>query len=108
LVLAVATNGSNAFQLAQNISGQGFRSPQQFSEFPPLRPASSGSLIQPKPKIMKIQPHRRKSFAELWRRIFRRSARRHDPLLTLSMTRFNYTDGWSRTISKDEYGRSWA
>ncbi|HEV2841457.1 MAG TPA: hypothetical protein VGW39_09040 [Chthoniobacterales bacterium] len=57
---------------------------------------------------MKTQQQRRNSFAELWRRIFRRSARGHDPLLTLSMTLFNYTDGWSRTISKDDYGRSWA
>jgi hypothetical protein len=58
--------------------------------------------------MMKIQQQRRNSFAELWRRIFRRTARGHDPLLALSMTLFNYTDGWSRTISKDEYGRSWA
>jgi len=58
---------------------------------------------------MKIQQQRsRNSFAELWRRIFRRTVRGHDPLLTLSMTLFNYTDGWSRIISKDEYGRSWA
>jgi hypothetical protein len=57
---------------------------------------------------MKIQQPRGNSLAELWRRIFRRTARRHDPLLTLSMTLFNYTDGWSRTIAKDEYGRSWA
>jgi hypothetical protein len=62
----------------------------------------------PKIQVMKIQPQQRNSFAELWRRIFRRSARSHDPLLTLNMTLFNYTDGWSRTISKDEYGRSWA
>jgi hypothetical protein len=54
---------------------------------------------------MKTKPD---SFITFWRKIFRRSARGHDPLLTLSMTLFNYTDGWSRTISKDEYGRSWA
>lgn len=54
---------------------------------------------------MRTQPQRRYSFAELWRRIFRRSARSHDPLLTLSMTLFNYTDGWSRTFSKDGYAR---
>jgi hypothetical protein len=58
--------------------------------------------------MMKIQRQRRNTLAELWRRILRGSARRHDPLLTLNMTLFNYTDGWSRTISKDEYGRSWA
>jgi len=57
---------------------------------------------------MKNQQQRRKSVAELWRRIFRRSARGHDPLLTLSITLFNYTDGWNRIISKNEYGRAWA
>jgi hypothetical protein len=75
----------------------------------PAAPAGQFWLIDTtQTKIMKIQPQRRNSFAELWRRIFRRSARSHDPLLTLSMTLFNYTNGWSRTISKDEYGRSWA
>ena len=45
---------------------------------------------------------------KLWRKIFRRSAPAHDPLLSLNMTLFNYTDSWSRTFAKDEYGRSWA
>jgi hypothetical protein len=45
---------------------------------------------------------------KLWRKIFRRSAPAHDPWLSLSMTLFNYTDSWSRTFAKAEYGRSWA
>ena len=47
LVLAVTTNGSNAFHLAQKISGQCFRCPGMFRRLPPLQPASSRSLIQP-------------------------------------------------------------
>jgi hypothetical protein len=35
----------------------------------------------------------------------RRSRRSHDPLLSLSMTLFNYTDGWSRTFAKNDYAR---
>ena len=32
-------------------------------------------------------------------------ARRHDPLLLLNMSLFNFTDGWGRTFSKNEYAR---
>lgn len=35
----------------------------------------------------------------LERGLFRRGERRHDPLLVLSMSRFNFTDGWERTFS---------
>ena len=48
------------------------------------------------------------NLGELFRRIFRRSAAVHDPWLSVSMTLFNYTDGWSRTFAKTEYARSWA
>jgi hypothetical protein len=54
---------------------------------------------------MKTKPS---SFVMFWRKIFRRPAPAHDPLLSLSMTLFNYTDSWSRTFAKDEYGRAWA
>ncbi len=54
---------------------------------------------------MKTKP---RSFTRLWCRIFRRPAPVHDPFLSLSMTLFNYTNSWSRTFAKDEYGRSWA
>jgi hypothetical protein len=54
---------------------------------------------------MKIQQQRRNSFTAFWRGMFRRTARRHDPLLSLSMTLFNYTDGWSRTFAKEGYAR---
>jgi hypothetical protein len=42
------------------------------------------------------------------RNLFRRRARRHDPMLVLNMSIFNFTDGWSRTFSKYEYARSYA
>ena len=29
-------------------------------------------------------------------------------MLVLNMSIFNFTDGWSRTFSKNEYGRSYA
>ncbi len=38
-------------------------------------------------------------------RIFRRSSRRHDPMLVLNMALFNFTDGWNRAFSRDQYAR---
>jgi len=38
-------------------------------------------------------------------RIFRRSSRRHDPMLVLNMTVFNFTDGWNRAFSREQYAR---
>src|SRR5437763_15121905 len=38
-------------------------------------------------------------------RIFRRSSRRHDPLLVLNMALFKFTDGWNRAFSRDQYAR---
>jgi hypothetical protein len=48
------------------------------------------------------------SFSQSLRRIFRRRVRRHDPMLVLNMSIFNFTDGWRRTLSKYEYARSYA
>jgi hypothetical protein len=47
------------------------------------------------------------NFRSRLRQIFRRRTRRHDRLLVLNMSTFNFTDGWSRTFSNNEYGRSW-
>ncbi len=33
------------------------------------------------------------------RRLFDRRQRKHDPLLVLSMSRFNFADGWERTFN---------
>lgn len=44
-----------------------------------------------------------------WRRLrkgLRRRAKKHDPMLLLNMSNFNFTDGWRRTFFKDEYARS--
>jgi hypothetical protein len=38
-------------------------------------------------------------------RIFRRSRRRHDPMLVLNMVLFNFTDGWNRAFSREQYAR---
>jgi hypothetical protein len=35
----------------------------------------------------------------------RRSLRRHDPMLVLNMTLFNFTDGWNRAFSREQYAR---
>jgi hypothetical protein len=45
------------------------------------------------------------SFGSRLRRIFRRRMRPHDPMLVLNMSFFNYTDGWSRIFSKNNYAR---
>jgi hypothetical protein len=51
----------------------------------------------------------RPDFAQLRRgklsRIFRRSRRRHDPMLVLNMALFNFTDGWNRAFSREQYAR---
>jgi hypothetical protein len=51
---------------------------------------------------------RENNFRSTLRKVFRRRARRHDPMLVLNMSNFNFTDGWSRTFSKQEYARSYA
>ncbi|HWX16207.1 MAG TPA: hypothetical protein VNY07_06440 [Chthoniobacterales bacterium] len=51
---------------------------------------------------------RENTFGSTLRKVFRRRARRHDPMLVLNMSIFNLTDGWSRTFSKYEYARFWA
>jgi hypothetical protein len=51
---------------------------------------------------------RENNFSHTIRKIFRRRARRHDPMLVLNMSIFNFTDGWSRTFSKNEYARFYA
>jgi len=38
-------------------------------------------------------------------RILRRSQRRHDPMLVLNMAIFNFTDGWNRAFSREQYAR---
>jgi hypothetical protein len=51
---------------------------------------------------------RENNFWRRLRKIFPRRGRRHDPMLVLNMSIFNFTDGWSRTFSKYEYARFWA
>jgi len=51
---------------------------------------------------------RENNFRRTLRKVFRRRAHRHDPMLVLNMSIFNYTDGWSRTFSKYEYARFYA
>ena len=48
------------------------------------------------------------NFRSTLRKVFRRRILRHDPMLVLNMSIFNFTDGWSRTFSKYEYVRSYA
>jgi hypothetical protein len=48
---------------------------------------------------------RETTFWQTVRRFFRRRARRHDPLLMLNLSAFNYTDSWSRVFASHEYGR---
>jgi len=42
---------------------------------------------------------RQRSLAGTWREMFRRHRRRHDPMLVLNMSIFNFADGWSRTFN---------
>jgi hypothetical protein len=52
--------------------------------------------------------HRENNFRSRLRKVFQRSGARHDPMLVLNMSIFNFTDGWNRTFSKYEYARSYA
>ena len=58
-------------------------------------------------KNMKTQ-QRKNGFRETARRLFRRRVRRHDPMLVLNMSTFNFTDSWSRIFASNEYGRFYA
>jgi hypothetical protein len=51
---------------------------------------------------------RENHFRSRLRKIFRPSARRHDPMLVFNMSIFNFTDGSSRTFSKYEHARFYA
>ena len=51
---------------------------------------------------------KQENFRSTLRKIFRRRTLRHDPMLVLNMSIFNFTDGWSRTFSKYEYARFYA
>jgi hypothetical protein len=66
-------------------------------------PASS-PILDPD-KIMKTKGQ---SFSQSLRRIFRRRMRRHDPMLVLNISIFNFTDGWARTLFKNQYERPYA
>jgi hypothetical protein len=51
---------------------------------------------------------RENNFRSRLRELFRPRVPRHDPLLVLNMSHFNFTGGWNRTFSKYEYARSYA
>ena len=51
---------------------------------------------------------RENNFRRTLRKIFRRRMLRHDAMLVLNMSIFNFTDGWRRTFSKHEYARFYA
>jgi hypothetical protein len=53
---------------------------------------------------MKLKRSRINSKPKLPRGL-QRSRRRHDPMLVLNMTLFNFTDGWSRAFSREQYAR---
>ena len=59
-------------------------------------------------EFVEEQNYENQSFSRRLRQIFRRRARRHDPMLVFNMSIFNSTDGWSRTFSKHEYARFYA
>jgi len=51
---------------------------------------------------------KKQSFSRRLARVFRRPERQHDALLVFNISIFNFTDGWSRTFSKNEYARFYA
>jgi hypothetical protein len=51
---------------------------------------------------------RENNFRSSARKRIRRRAPKHDPMLVLNMSIFNFTNGWSRTFSKYQFERSYA
>jgi hypothetical protein len=47
----------------------------------------------------------RNNFRRALRKLFRLGMPRHDPLLLLNMSRFNFIGGWDRTFAQDDYAR---
>src|SRR4051812_47495126 len=73
----------------------------------PLRGGAARDYIgfgETKSSEMKTKQAQSNSKPAPWR-IFRRSLRRHDPVLLLNMTHFNFTDGWNRAFSREQYAR---
>jgi hypothetical protein len=54
---------------------------------------------------MKLQQIQTNSKSRLPKSFRRRSRRRHDPMLVLNMTLFNFTDGWNRAFLREQYAR---
>jgi hypothetical protein len=47
----------------------------------------------------------RNNFKSSLRKPFPPRTPRHDPMLVFNMSIFNFTNGWRRTFSKNEYAR---
>jgi hypothetical protein len=56
---------------------------------------------------MKTKPPQKK-YSGFFSKIIRLRAARRDWMLALNMSLFNFTDGWSRILSKHEYARFYA
>jgi hypothetical protein len=66
--------------------------------------AEASYVVTNKLSEMKTKQIQSKSKLGPWR-IFRRSWRRHDPMLVINMALFNFTGGWNRVLARDEYAR---
>jgi hypothetical protein len=54
---------------------------------------------------MKLKRSQTNSRSKAPKILQRRSRRRHDPMLVLNMALFNFTDGWNRAFSREQYAR---
>src|ERR1700686_3169082 len=83
---------------------------KRHSKTPPLQRGDGpqGTIALQEYEITMKAKSRENNFRRTLRKTLRRRAPRHDPMLVLNMSIFNFTDGWSRTFSKHEYARSYA
>jgi hypothetical protein len=51
---------------------------------------------------------RENNFRRTLPKILRPQGSRHNPMFVVNMSVFNFTGGWSRTFSKNEYARFYA
>jgi hypothetical protein len=90
--------------LERGVIGSRLRSIQKSSDCVVVAQPEAGYISNNKLSEMKNKQIQRNSKLGPWR-IFRRSSRRHDRMLVLNMALFNFTDGWNRAFSREQYAR---
>jgi hypothetical protein len=90
--------------LERGVIGSRLRSIEKSSDCFVVAQSEASYVSNNKLSEMKTKQIQSNSKLGPWR-IFRRSSRRHDPMLVLNMALFNFTGGWNRALARDQYAR---